>query len=344
MKRKTSLDLIRCIAILMIVTYHFCVIMQQTDSVFCTTPNGSWGIIGTAMFFMLSGYLLEGKCHREFHIRKFYKSRFLAIFPLFYMNWIVGYAVQVHRYQSYFWGGEPWKLILTVLGVDGYMQWFEYDCYYVVGEWFTAVIIGVYLLFPLLRKGYNCHIRITTVVLTILFVLQGVRQHIYVPADATLLTGLFLVWIGMLIRRYHRFFVSSNGFLAAAAAVLLLELTVKMPGQDFRQVYWSVPLAFVIFTVCLRLFDEINGESRFGWVAGYFSEISYGLYLCHHFLIYLSTAFLLQYMDQPVQLFKGYLIDLLLGLLLAAVFTFSWNKMQLFGYRIRMRSILRKNQ
>lgn len=82
-------------------------------------------------------------------LKLFYKKRALSIFPAFYIAWGLMYIRDVLRYKSLFYRGNPASIILSLIGMDGYLA-FKINDYYILGEWFIGAIILLYILYPLL--------------------------------------------------------------------------------------------------------------------------------------------------------------------------------------------------
>lgn len=82
-------------------------------------------------------------------LKDYYKKRFLAIFPLFWLAYL--FAFLEHFYHSKSMPNVPKiTFLLTVIGMDGYLYDYVKN-FYMIGEWFLGAIIILYILFPLYR-------------------------------------------------------------------------------------------------------------------------------------------------------------------------------------------------
>ena len=155
LQRKTlpGLDGIRLTAILWIVVYHFGVETTSagvfSPGFFTTTFCAA--LVQVAVFWMtaLSGACLGLKYARApWHPPEYAKSRFLAIYPLFWLFFfpLFLYSDVLHHNNA---GVAPWRLIFSVAGLDGYLQAWT-PTFYKIGEWYLACQILLYCLFPLL--------------------------------------------------------------------------------------------------------------------------------------------------------------------------------------------------
>lgn len=96
---------------------------------FILFANGGIGFRGTTIFFALSGAMLQYnnasvKLNTK-EVGNFYKKRWLSIFPAFFVVWLGVYIRNVLLNRSLFYAGNPFSLILTFLGVDGYFSYLE---------------------------------------------------------------------------------------------------------------------------------------------------------------------------------------------------------------------------
>ena len=294
MKRNTSLDFIRAFATFLIVTFHFAYFGNQTDSILFGYANGGWGSVGTTLFFLLSGYVLYVKYPVISNITTFYKKRFLAIFPMFYIAF--GFAYLLHSMNGYgfTYGGSPLRFVFTLLGIDSYLGFYSINSYHLVAEWFTAIIIILYLLYPLLCKLFAKKRTLTTAAILLLYLLNLQFDFFIVPDDANLITGLFCFWIGMLLGRTFSQNVSTKEENVSclirfrkwipvfSLALALLIIFVKLPWQSLL---WKNLLGISLFLMLHEtagFFLRIPGIS---FCSNKLSKYSYAIYLIHHFII-----------------------------------------------------------
>lgn len=82
-----------------------------------------WGSIGVNLFFLLSGASLTHRWQNRWNLKEYVKGRILAIYPDF---WVIFFSLFV--YGEVLHGNNAsvpkWKLIFSIIGVDGYMQQF----------------------------------------------------------------------------------------------------------------------------------------------------------------------------------------------------------------------------
>lgn len=150
-QRLFYLDLIRVASAILIVIYHFPFSLGGAVDPLHGTVNGSWGMTPVYCFFMVSGAALFHRYGREerLDVKTFYKKRFLSIYPLFWIAYILGFFA-VYWQLGHFYDIPTWSFIWSFLGLDGWIvNWIP--TFYMVGEWFLGSIIMLYLVFPLAR-------------------------------------------------------------------------------------------------------------------------------------------------------------------------------------------------
>jgi len=93
-KNYPALDLLRSVAIILVMLVHFVrrVYLFPSDSLL--GHFASWGWNGVGLFFVLSGFLIGGRIIEEaqqgaFSFKKFYIKRFWRIFPPYYFSLLI---------------------------------------------------------------------------------------------------------------------------------------------------------------------------------------------------------------------------------------------------------------
>ena len=146
-------------------------------------------------------------------------------------------------------GIPKWKLVFSVLGLDGYLLPLGAN-FYKIGEWFLGCLLLIYLLFPLLRRLQNGRRRCLAATAALGAVWLVWPLCCPPPWDAahTVLGRVFVFWCGMLAARVLRA-PRRLGLLAALAgggAVLALA-ALPWPGR------WPQPAALCAALLVLAL-------------------------------------------------------------------------------------------
>ncbi|MEE0956375.1 MAG: acyltransferase [Eubacterium sp.] len=300
-RRIASLDLIRVVAIYMIFNYHFCRKMGAAEGFFFRGyANGGWGAVGTAAFFMLSGYALSLN-HREVrNIREFYRRRFLSFYIPVWLTYACAFfaSAALKRLPS---GLSAWKLIFSVLGIDGYLTLYQVETWYLTGEWFNFTILVLYLLYPLLRRLFRDHFRATTAALAVLYLAGTFFEPLKIQPDTYLSTGIFLFWIGMLIEDRIKFLAEHRipvMLIAAGAGLLIMFVPLSFNELILKNLLGIAVFLFLRLVVPdhqegkKHIQEELVSNGEDGQKTGglfrlltWLSAISFEVYLTHHIII-----------------------------------------------------------
>ena len=181
-ERRNEFDLIRAVSTVWIVLFHYSYTFVQygidgNHIYVMMHANGTWGALFVSLFFMLSGASLYYNWSDRMTSFKgkggaldFYKKRWLAIFPMFFIAWFICYLMYVIEFNWLWgWGGKPYKLLLTFFGVDGYFMYRGMN-YYTVGEWFLGAIIMLCTVKDPSAKNYAKLVVILQAVVIVIYV------------------------------------------------------------------------------------------------------------------------------------------------------------------------------
>ncbi len=291
-KRIPGLNVIRTISALGILQIHFLELCRQNGyrfallETFNSYGNLSWGLVGTEMFFILSGVsLIYNEYDRDepSWASMFYFRRFTRLLPLVYTLHLIFYFIYavIDKGWPYHWN---FRMVLNMMIGRTY-----------VGEWFTTVILVCYLLFPLfrylIRRSVNCIL--TTIILAIIFV-GDMKLHFLVLDGIkyfSFANGIFGFWTGMLIGKFlllHPGILSRRKNRAAVCTLILSGLlTGLMPGISLlfnpEGPFYYLP-AYLCSVSLFMFLLLINHSNRF---FDSVSDYSFEVYLLHHQIMYL---------------------------------------------------------
>lgn len=283
------LDFIRAIAVISILLTHYNATFlymqpQRLDKVVITWKvcNLYIGDFGVSLFFIISGaalmYVYEKKCE----LLKFYKKRLIAIYPMFWITYVIAFVVQNAVYHRGFSGIPKQNFLLTILGFDSYYAGVM-PTFYLIGEWFLGCIILVYVLFSLLRWGVNKHPGYFTAVIVLLYLLAIYCYATPLSKSELVAVRIPEVFFGMMYMKYFR---NTNWKAALFAIAVLIANTVFVPGfnSNIQTTYVGI-MAFLVLTY-------IGKFVAFRWVkaiCSFLSKYSYAIFLTHHYIIYRVT-------------------------------------------------------
>ena len=204
-QRDDALDLVRLVAAVMIVVFHFNSMFAPKGDVSAGPlqyANGSFGNFGVALFFLLSGYALMLRYGEACPLKAFYKRRFFSIYPLY---WLCFFSLFL--YSDILHGNLPagvpgWSIIWSVLALDGYLAGVV-PTFYLLGEWFVGCIVLLYLVFPLLRAALRRAARLSVCVVLAVWAVwlafypgPFAREHDFITCIPIFMAGMVLAHTG----------------------------------------------------------------------------------------------------------------------------------------------------
>lgn len=202
-----AMDFVRVLASVMIVIFHYNMVsydykeIVKPNLLFVEYANGTMGHIGVSLFFILTGASLMYIYSEKLDVKDYFKKRFLAIFPLY---WTVYGAFFCYFYLltgKLKFDRPLWTLVLTVVGLDGYLDQMIPN-YYLVGEWFVGCILLIYICFPLLRKAMLGKPLATAAASTVCFILLTAFYPFKMEMQYCFLLRIPEVLFGMYFMQY----------------------------------------------------------------------------------------------------------------------------------------------
>lgn len=291
-KREIHLDVIRIVACLAVILFHFNVYLLYANSETqrigeISYLNQTVGDIAISLFIILSGFSLtvsQGHDKTNLKYIDFYKRRFLGIFPSFWIAYVV-VAITFLLVGQPFGDGQWWKFLLTIIGLDGFFL-YRMQSYYLVGEWYTGYMLITYLMYPFLKNFFDKKPLYCWIVILVVFVsLNDVYNEIFdVYINCNPIMRLPEILFGVTFATYingHR----SKEIILATISLLIVLLSSYL--HDF------LPSQIYMFMIGVSIFSIISlilSFFRFNeFISNFIIKIS-GLtflaFLFHHQIIY----------------------------------------------------------
>lgn len=173
--------------------------------------------------------------------------------------------------------------------------WWGIPTSWLIGEWFTTVIILIYLLFPLLRWLFLRYNKITTVIITSIFILN-IKFQILTGGDGwfSITNGIMLFWSGMLWEK-NKHYLNSTIIMTSIGLVILMY--ILNPDTIFGYTY---PVCFIFSVLLFIALYQIQITGKF---IHYICKYSYEIYLIHHRIFILFLPRLISTETNDLQLF-----------------------------------------
>lgn len=328
-QRLFYLDLIRAISSIIIVTYHFAVHFATESVPLKFFDSGKWGLLGVALFFMVSGASLIYNYSDNFNLKEYYKKRFLGIYPIFWLCYSLIFLFTFWIKKGFFTNEPIYKLILSFLGMDGYLSNYT-GTFYLIGDWFLGCIILIYLIFPLLLYLIKKCPKLLFGLATIIYLIIVLKSNFKIPLNQNLFVSLFSFLIGMYFMRYVKNIKLWQAILAGILGIFIL-ITYYYKITNLEKMRASL-LRINLAASCFLLFfyyvgDKININFIKSLVCK-ISKYSYIIFLLHHYIIlqvnqYFSMANLNQYGT-----FCAYLICWIIILTVGKIIYLLYKKIQ----------------
>lgn len=336
-KRIQELDVLRVLAMLFVVTFHFgseyTVAGLPIFNLFYLMPNYDFGNIAVTIFIVLSGGLLykkygdfTGVPSKNIPLKTFFKKRALAIYPPF---WILSLYIPLSLLRhaladgNIFTLGHPLTLLLTVIGFDGYVKIYGIGTYAFCGDWFVGAIILLYLLYPLLAKAYRKSPVVTLLVLTTLYASQYLipSKHDYL-FSALPLTITFKFCLGFfLVENLERL---RDARIAVVSAAVFVALTfIDIPGRLNTDCLGTIA-ALALFAIVFHLSPYLLRSKAISLPVQKLAVLSYCVFLVQHVAIVWTQAAYVKLFSKLQLEFSPWNLAALLMVTLLLILAAAW--------------------
>lgn len=320
MKRIRHFDLLRVICFCMVIFYHMMaqvyldnMFMLETVSPYFENVNMHIATLAVAVFFMLSGASLITSTKDHINYKAFYIKRFLRLlFPFYFVNicWFIIRAVSAKSISAVIGGIAPWKIILGVLGIDGWLELYGISGFGYgqgIGEWFLGCIVILYALFPLFRKLMLKNKIMFLAVVVSIYVIAIYGYSSAVPIHMNIIVKgcefIFGMYLGMYWSKLDK------KLLAVSLPVVVFYFTSKT-FLDINNGLKITKFALSFFITFSFMEDILQKSRYFNKFIGFLSGCSYELFLVHHIVIYKLTPIASQYTHNKKNLLILFIIEL----------------------------------
>lgn len=284
-KRLHYIDSIKVFALILVFVCHYTRSLEANgvgyavkvlpDNIF-NLYIGSWGV---SLFFIASGASLMYVYEEKLELGVYLKKRFLGIYPMFWMAFLIATSISFFRNHGINAAIPKWKIILSIIGFDGNTLWWGAN-FYQIGEWFLAVIICLYILFPLLRK---CVVKypVSTSVIS-LAILAGcmVWFNSKLPIECLVFSRLPEFIFGMLFVKYKG--NVDKRILAIGIVGIMLSYFVDFSRSN---VMIQTLLVGVCSFICLSwVFERLTRRKLIAHISTKGAKYCYPVFLTHHYL------------------------------------------------------------
>ena len=284
------IDLVRVVAVFQVVLVHLSYVIFFKDEL----PPSDWAAanfydslsrMGVPLFFMVSGFLLLGKSEP---VSDFFRKRFVkvGIPALFWSVFYLFFAVAAYRNGTM----SPFRILLSMLKTM-YLGDVE------IHLWFLYILLGIYLVAPLLRVFVSAASQrdlayfaimwfVATPFLEVLQFLTGFKTALDIPVVAGYVGYFMLGYLLRDVRLSRRGWILSVLGIVVAVAITFIGTGLLSAGEEHVEIrlysYFSLPtvLASICgFLVLKDLGKRLSGKA--GTAMRIISAASFGIYLIH---------------------------------------------------------------
>lgn len=266
----------------------------------------SFGAIGVCLFFMLSGAVLLMTSKDNIKLKNFYKKRLLKISIPQWISFIIS-LVAIYTIDKNILHTNVFGIIISFLGLNYCGKpWNHFGIHstpWITGEWFTAVIIYLYLLFPLLKYLFKKARLITTIVISLIF-LVNLKLQILSGCEGwfSISNGLMAFWTGMLFQEYKQYLTRP---LIIVSGIICLATFIMNPS-NILGIDWTKQLICFMFSALL--FIALYNIKITNSFTKYVSKYNYKIYLVHHRIFILFFPALITIESNHLQVIFAFLV------------------------------------
>lgn len=304
--RNNGLDLIRSIAIILVLVCHLTIFFSQdfdTLGLMYVT-----GYLGVEFFFVLSGFLIGKVIIVEVYekkslygLKKFYFRRWYRTLPLYFL---IVFALALIK------GLFTWENLFFIQNFSTVALKFNPVSWSLsVEEWFYLVAPLIFLVIVKFSKKSRFLFLITCIIFILLelvfrvlwnYIVDttwdfGVRKQIFLRLDS-IMVGVLLAGIKYYYHNIYNKICCSKALLLISFLVFIyfgvFNLHTLIVGHYVDQSFFSKTILFTIISLCIAVFianiesnRAINiflSESIFGNIVRFISVTSYAVYLIHY--------------------------------------------------------------
>lgn len=311
-------DYIRFVATIVILIYHFYTTLSvypfPLEIEIVSTIFSLLGYIGVALFTFLSGALLWHNYGGDtFSIPLFFRKRFVRMiipqciafgvffFCQFLVNpvWVINSCIKENSFGTFIslFGFFYAPNLYTKLGVS---------TVWLVGEWYTSVILVIYILFPLFRWLFKKHRLVGSLIMVVVYVLNYVYYHLYATSDILMsyFYVVILFWVGMLFQEYKNKIKPLFLFIDISVIIVIFVLVY------LEIIRYSMIVSIVFSLAIFIALYHVNFETKF---IRCIAKYNYEIYLIHHRVFIIIMPFMIA---DDSNIFKILIVFLVLSALI----------------------------
>lgn len=304
---------IRAVCAIWIIIYHFSCYTHSPLSTLHYNANAQWGSPIVTVFFILSGTVLRYNNKTITSLGLFYYKRWKSVFPAFYLAFLFLFIQNVFAFGDLFYLGEPWKLIFTLIGIDGYVN---IPNYYIIGEWFLGAIIILYLLYPAVSYTRNRNKIMATGIVLFLYIICIFTDFVPMYKFREIPVCLLEMYLGILFADNREKILNNTivKYAALIVSLLLIFIPVQWPMVLVMCELPATMLGCSLFIVLYAVGATVMKNRVVNLIVFEIGSLSYPIFLLQHVIIQKMINY-----QNPYSLLGG-IIVLLVTIVLTIIF------------------------
>ena len=273
MIRIVFLDYLRILSVILVILQHYKFFQGQNHNISKYLIDAT-GNLGVSIFLLISGYIISHIINKYNKIQDFLIARFLRIYPLFFLAFIMYYILLNTNPDASFYN----IFLQLILPIADFSQ-----SYTLIGiEWSLRVEFLFYIILAILFYSNNLSI-LKIFLLQIFNVIFLFLYHNYSKSNPYIcltLANLNYVLIGSIIYLY--FNDNCKKILNLTILITSIFITylvfIKIYNNDFI-IYFSGIIGLIIFLLSFVFRDYFKNFK----IIKIFSDLTFPLYLFHQF-------------------------------------------------------------
>lgn len=287
------LDVLRGLAILLVVLYHFSSRyndLHPAHAYAVGVPRVSFGWLGVELFFMISGFIIYFTIQRKATANEFLISRFARIVPPFWVAIVVCLGLELLRARlvgDAFAGGALDILFNFLLVAD-----LTHSVVISGVFWSLFVEVKFYVVFAVLWAWFDMRKESTFLrAFVVLIVLAAINNFVRRYPLGFDINFFLLFWVGIAACKYLFESLPLRRYVLVTAAATLCAFVYPNPERQTSLVLATLVFAFAMVATP-RLFERYALLEKLTAPLAALGRISYSLYLTHETIGYLLMAVL----------------------------------------------------
>lgn len=272
-KRVSNFELLRIIAIFIIILHHYCVHGQQWYETTCinsviTQTLGYFGKIGVALFVLITGYF---NCEKNFNLKRL----------------VLLIAETVFYSQLIYWS----LYFISPASVENFKLSYVYFPIFHGTYWFISYYFILYLFSPVLNAAIKnfSHKKLSVFLMVAIFLYSLNPLYIDYDNPTFSMTIIFVIlyFLGAYVKKYDVWdikidVVALSSLIIIAAVYAVSGATTAVNQYFYAEIneFFIIGICFFMLSVCKKIKPFYNGALNL------VAKTAFGVYLIHDNILF----------------------------------------------------------